>query len=486
VNKSWWKILSFLLLVYTIVAGFLLDVPHLFILNETIRNLYFHVSMWFGMMILYMVSFVYSIKYLRNFNYRNDLFARNYAAVGTLLGLLGYATGIVWANYTWVSDQNQSLGSILKEPKLIGAAIALLIYGAYFVLRGSFTDIDKRARVTAVYNIFAFAMLFPSIWLEQIKACNAVYQMRFPVKMDDGSIEVIEAYRVQHSQHKTPCKGGIRFSDEVNQDEVMALAALMTYKCAIVNVPFGGGKGGIKINPKKYSTYELEKITRRYTAELVKKNFIGPGIDVPAPDYGTGAREMAWIVDTYASLKPGELDAAGCVTGKPVTQGGVRGRTEATGLGVFFGLREVCNMTDVMKKLGLPIGVEGKKVAVQGLGNVGYHSAIFFQRAGAKIVCLAEYEGAIYSEAGLDVDAVFNHRKSTGSILNFPGATNLAKNTDGLEVDCDILIPAALENVINGENAPRVKAKIIGEAANGPCTPEADEVFMQERCFMRS
>jgi glutamate dehydrogenase (NAD(P)+) len=315
--------------------------------------------------------------------------------------------------------------------------------------------------------------------LEQIKACNSVYQMRFPVKMDDGRIEVIEAYRVQHSHHKTPCKGGIRFSNEVNQDEVMALAALMTYKCAIVNVPFGGGKGGIKINPKKYSTYELEKITRRYTAELVKKNFIGPGIDVPAPDYGTGAREMAWIVDTYQSLKPGEIDAAGCVTGKPVTQGGVRGRTEATGLGVFYGLREVCNMPDVMKRLGLPVGVADKKVAVQGLGNVGYHSAVFFQRAGAKIVCLAEYEGAIYNADGLDVDAVFNHRKSTGSILNFPGATNLAKTTDSLECECDILIPAALENVINGDNAPRVKAKIIGEAANGPLTPEADEIFVK-------
>ncbi len=316
--------------------------------------------------------------------------------------------------------------------------------------------------------------------LEQIKACNSVYQMRFPIKRDDGSFEVIEAYRVQHSHHKAPCKGGIRFSDEVNQDEVMALASLMTYKCAIVNVPFGGGKGGIKINPRNYSVYELEKITRRYTSELVKKNFIGPGIDVPAPDYGTGSREMAWIVDTYASLKPGEIDAAGCVTGKPITQGGVRGRTEATGLGVFFGIREVCNMEDVMKKQGLSIGIEGKTIVVQGMGNVGYHSAKFFREHGAIVVGLAEYEGAIYNAAGLNEEEVFQHRKATGSILNFPGATNLAKNTDALELECDILIPAALENVINGENAPRVKAKIIGEAANGPCTPEADEVFAQK------
>ena len=316
--------------------------------------------------------------------------------------------------------------------------------------------------------------------LEQIKACNSVYQMRFPVKRDDGSIEVIEAYRVQHSHHKAPCKGGIRFSDEVNQDEVMALASLMTYKCAIVNVPFGGGKGGIKINPRKYSEYELEKITRRYTSELVKKNFIGPGIDVPAPDYGTSSREMAWIVDTYASLKPGEIDAAGCVTGKPITQGGVRGRTEATGLGVFFGVREVCNMEDQMQKLGLTTGIEGKTVVVQGLGNVGYHSAKFFREHGAKVIGLAEYEGAIFNADGLNEEDVFQHRKATGSILNFPGATNLAINTDALELECDILIPAALENVINRENAPRIKAKIIGEAANGPCTPEADEIFTQK------
>ena len=316
--------------------------------------------------------------------------------------------------------------------------------------------------------------------LEQIKACNSVYSMRFPVKMDDGRIEVIEAYRVQHSQHKSPCKGGISFSDAVNQDEVMALASLMTYKCAIVNVPFGGGKGGIKINPRNYSVYELEKITRRYTSELVKKNFIGPGIDVPAPDYGTGEREMAWIVDTYQSLKPGEIDGAGCVTGKPVTQGGVRGRKEATGLGVFFGVREVCNMPDVMSKLGLSVGVAGKRIVVQGLGNVGYHSAKYFRENGAIVVAIAEFEGAIYNENGLNEEAVFQHRKATGSILNFPGATNITESTKALELDCDILIPAALENVINKDNAPLIKAKIIGEAANGPLTPEADEILIKK------
>jgi glutamate dehydrogenase (NAD(P)+) len=316
--------------------------------------------------------------------------------------------------------------------------------------------------------------------LNQIRQCNSVLQLRFPIKRDNGSIEVIEAYRVQHSHHKTPCKGGIRFAAEVNQDEVMALAALMTYKCTIVNVPFGGGKGGIKIDPKKYSVNELERITRRYTSELIKKNFIGPGTDVPAPDYGTGEREMSWILDTYVSMRPGEVDAAGCVTGKPVTQGGVRGRREATGLGVFYGTREVCNLPDLMKKLGLPTGIEGKRVIVQGLGNVGYWASHFFEKAGAKIIGLAEYEGAILDEKGLNVEAVFQHRKKTGSILNFPGATNVANSFDALEADCDILIPAALENVINGDNAPRIKAKIIGEGANGPLTPEADEILAKK------
>lgn len=315
--------------------------------------------------------------------------------------------------------------------------------------------------------------------LEQIKACNSVYRMRFPVRVG-SSIEVIEAYRVQHSHHKLPCKGGIRFSEEVNQDEVMALAALMTYKCAIVNVPFGGAKGGIKINPRNYTPFQLEAITRRYTAELVKKNFIGPGIDVPAPDYGTGEREMSWILDTYMSLRPGEVDGLGCVTGKPIAQGGVRGRKEATGLGVFYGLRELCNVKEDMEKLGLEPGLDGKRVVIQGLGNVGYHAAKYFYEAGSKITCLIEFDGAIYSEKGMNPDEVLKHRQETGSILNFPGSKNLTINMEGLEVDCDILIPAALENVIDADNAPRIKAKIIGEAANGPITPEADEILAKK------
>ncbi len=339
----------------------------------------------------------------------------------------------------------------------------------YSFFQGVERNFDKAARYTRFE---------PGI-LEQIKACNSVYRMKYPVRIGDN-IEVIEAYRVQHSHHKLPCKGGIRYSMDVNQDEVMALAALMTYKCAIVNVPFGGAKGGIRINPKKYTPFELEKITRRYASELVKKNFIGPGIDVPAPDYGTGGREMSWIVDTYASLKPGEVDALACITGKPVTQGGVRGRTEATGLGVYYGIREVVSIAEDMKKIGLSTGIEGKKVIVQGLGNVGYHAAKFFYDNGAIIVGLAEHEGGIYNEKGLDLYKVVEHRKTTGHLHGFPGATNIESSAVTLEQPCDILIPAALENVINGGNAARIQAKIIGEGANGPLTPEADEILSQK------
>ncbi|TAM97562.1 MAG: Glu/Leu/Phe/Val dehydrogenase [Chitinophagaceae bacterium] len=319
--------------------------------------------------------------------------------------------------------------------------------------------------------------------LEQIKACNSVYRMKFPVRVGKD-VQVIEAYRAQHSHHKLPCKGGVRFSENVDQDEVMALAALMTYKCAIVNVPFGGAKGGIKINPRNYTPYELEKITRRYTSELVKKNFIGPGVDVPAPDYGTGAREMSWILDTYLSLRPGEIDGMGCVTGKPVSQGGVRGRTEATGLGVFYGLREVFSRKEDMKKIGLTPGLEGKTVIIQGLGNVGSNAAKYFYKAGATIICLVEWDAAIYNPKGLNPEEVMKFKKETGSIKGFPGSKTLKKNMDGLELECDLLIPAALERQIDAYNAPRIKAKVIGEAANGPVTPEADEILNQKNVII--
>ncbi len=315
--------------------------------------------------------------------------------------------------------------------------------------------------------------------LEQIKACNSVYRMRFPVKIAN-EVQVIEAYRVQHSHHKLPCKGGIRFSHKVDQDEVMALAALMTYKCAIVNVPFGGAKGGIRITPRNYTPYQLEKITRRYTSELVKKNFIGPGVDVPAPDYGTSAREMSWILDTYQSLRPGEIDGLGCVTGKPVSQGGVRGRTEATGLGVFYGLQEICNDKTTMNKLGMETGVEGKEVIIQGLGNVGYNAAKCFYEAGAKVICLIEYDGAIYNHKGLNPTEVQKFREAHGTIVGYPGSKTLHQRSEGLEIACDILIPAALEKVIDAENASRIKTKIIGEAANGPVTPEADAILAEK------
>ena len=315
--------------------------------------------------------------------------------------------------------------------------------------------------------------------LAAIKACKNILYTSFPIKWDDGRIEVVHAWRAEHSHHKLPTKGGIRFAPEVDSEEVQALAALMTYKCALVDVPFGGAKGGIRINPKLYSVNELERITRRYAFELVRKNFIGPGLDVPAPDVGTSSREMAWIADTYSQLRPGEIDALGCVTAKPISQGGIRGRTEATGRGVFFGVREMVSIAEDMKALGLSTGLGGKRVVVQGLGNVGYHVAKFFQEGGAIIVGLAESEGAIANPKGLDVEKVMAYRKEKRTLLGAPGSTALARREDALELDCDILIPAALERQITRENAPRVKARIVVEAANGPTTVEADEILGQ-------
>ena len=318
----------------------------------------------------------------------------------------------------------------------------------------------------------------PEGLLNQIKACNSVYRFQFPIRRGNG-FEVIDAWRVEHSHHMSPTKGGIRYSEMVNEDEVMALAALMTYKCAIVNVPFGGAKGGIKINTKQYSVAELETITRRYTTELIKKNFIGPGIDVPAPDYGSGEREMSWIADTYMTMNPGQLDALGCVTGKPIALHGIRGRKEATGRGVAYAVRECVEVAEDMAKIGLKAGLGDKRVIVQGLGNVGYHSAKFLAEFGATIVGLCEFEGAIYNPNGLNVDEVFAHRKNTGSILGFPGATDFKNSMEGLEQDCDIIVPAALENQFTELNIRNIKAKIIAEGANGPTTPEAEAIFTE-------
>lgn len=324
----------------------------------------------------------------------------------------------------------------------------------------------------------------PAGLLNQIRQCNCIYKFNFPLRTDNGDIEVLDAWRIEHSHHKNPVKGGIRYSLMVNEDEVKALAALMTYKCAVVDVPFGGAKGGIKIDPKRYTERQLENITRRYTSELIKKNLIGPGIDVPAPDYGTGEREMSWIADTYATFNTGQIDAFACVTGKPLSQHGIKGRREATGRGVFFGLREAVSIKEDMDKIGLSTGMEGKTVVLQGLGNVGYYAGKYCQEAGSVLVAIAEYEGAIYDPNGLDLDEVFNHRKNTGSILNFKNAKNLSNTSEALELECDILIPAALENQLTSENAGRVKAKIIGEGANGPVTPEAEKIMLDKNILI--
>ena len=319
----------------------------------------------------------------------------------------------------------------------------------------------------------------PDGLLKQIKICNSVYQIYFPVKID-GEVHVIEAYRAQHSHHRSPTKGGIRYSNHVNQEEVIALATLMSYKCAIVDVPFGGAKGGVRINPWEYSEADLEKITRRYTTELIKRKFIGPAIDVPAPDYGTGPREMAWIYDTYRSFEPEDINAAGCVTGKPVSQNGVRGRSEATGRGVFYGIREACNQQDLMDQLGLKLGIEGKTMVVQGLGNVGSHTATISQdEGGVRIIGVSEVEGAIYSPEGFDIHEVIAHRAKHGSILSFPGVESYGKDDrrSVMEFECDILVPAALENQIDKNNAHNVQAKIIAEAANGPVTADASAIL---------
>jgi glutamate dehydrogenase (NAD(P)+) len=348
-------------------------------------------------------------------------------------------------------------------------------------------DLNLNNIVERQFDKAAKHVKLPSGLLHQIKVCNNVYYMQFPVKIDDRYV-IFEAWRAEHSHHRKPLKGGIRYSRMVDQHEIMALAALMTYKCAIGNVPFGGSKGGIKLRPRDYTPEQLQKITRRYTAELIAKNFIGPGINVPAPDYGTGEREMAWIADTYDAFHPGGIDNWACVTGKPLTQGGIRGRREATGRGVVFGLREVFRDPVTLKKTGLKGTLAGKKVAIQGFGNVGYHVAkILHEEDGCKIIAIGEYDGAAYNPNGLDINKLGEHFKHKGTIKGFKGATKtLANGRDVLELDCDIIVPAALENQITRENAAKVKARIVAEAANGPTTTDAEIILNKKNVLILS
>ena len=295
--------------------------------------------------------------------------------------------------------------------------------------------------------------------------------IHIPVELDDGRLEVFTGYRVQHSIARGPAKGGIRYAPDVTLDEVRALASWMTWKCAVVNIPFGGGKGGVICDPTIMSDRELERLTRRYTAELI--DVIGPESDVPAPDMGTSQQTMAWIMDTYSMHKRHTVTAV--VTGKPVELGGSRGRTEATGRGCLFVTLEA------LKKLGLD--PKHARVVVQGFGNVGGQAARLMSNAGLKVVTLIEWDGAVHNPAGLDIDALTVHRKETGSIVDFAGGENVDK-TEALYLDCDVLVPAAKENVITSANAHKIRAKIICEGANGPTTAPADPVLKANGIFV--
>lgn len=334
-----------------------------------------------------------------------------------------------------------------------------------------------RESVDLMFNRAVALMDLPPGLEEKIRVCNATYTVRFGVRLR-GQIHTFTGYRSVHSEHMEPVKGGIRYASAVNQDEVEALAALMTYKCALVEAPFGGSKGGLCIDPRQYDEHELEAITRRFAYELAKRDLIHPSQNVPAPDMGTGEREMAWIADQYARMNTTDINARACVTGKPLNAGGIAGRVEATGRGVQYALQEFFRHPEDIAKAGLSGTLEGKRVIVQGLGNVGYHAAKFLQEEdGALITGIIERDGALFNPAGLDVEAVRHWIIGHGGVTGFPDATHTAKGAAVLEEECDILIPAALEGVINLSNAKRIKAPLIIEAANGPITAGADEIL---------
>ncbi|WP_420814389.1 Glu/Leu/Phe/Val family dehydrogenase [Paracoccus contaminans] len=314
---------------------------------------------------------------------------------------------------------------------------------------------------------------------EKIRVCNSTYVVRFGVRLR-GQIHTFTGYRSVHSEHHEPVKGGIRYAPNVDQDEVEALAALMSYKCALVELPFGGSKGGLTIDPRAWDEAELEQITRRFTYELSRRSLISPSQNVPAPDMGTGEREMAWMADAYKRLHPEDINARACVTGKPLNFGGIAGRVEATGRGVQYALREVFRTPEVLRRAGLTGSLDGQRIVVQGLGNVGFHAAQFLSAEdGARIVAVAERDGAVMNEAGLDIAALQTHLRATGGVKDFPGATYEPDSAKALGLDCDILIPAAMEGVIHAGNAAAIRARLVIEAANGPITAEADAMLRE-------
>ncbi len=342
------------------------------------------------------------------------------------------------------------------------------------------TEPTFRESVELMYSRAVSLMDLPPGLEEKIRVCNAIYTVRFGVRLR-GEIHTFTGYRAVHSEHMEPVKGGIRFAPNVHQDEVEALAALMTFKCALVETPFGGSKGGLCIDPREWNEHELEQITRRFTYELAKRDLIHPSQNVPAPDMGTGEREMAWIADQYARMNTTDINARACVTGKPINAGGIQGRTEATGRGVEYALQEFFRYPEDVAKTGLDGTLKGKRVIVQGLGNVGYHAAKFLsEEDGCLITAVIERDGAIHDESGIDIEDLYKWIGDHGGVAAYPKGTYVENGSAVLEYECDILIPAALEGVIHLENAANIKAPLIIEAANGPITAGGDEILRKK------
>ena len=312
-----------------------------------------------------------------------------------------------------------------------------------------------------------------------LKTCQSILQVKFPVKIK-GKIEIFSGWRAVHSSHRLPVKGGLRFATNVNQEEVEALASLMTFKCAVVDVPFGGAKGGLLIDPKKYDEESLEKITKKFARELIKRGYLSPARDVPAPDMGTSQREMGWILDAYKSLRPDDINHAACVTGKSIDHGGIKGRLEATGRGVCESLKEFFRHPKELNLHNIDGELNDQKIIIQGFGNVGLNSAKALFEIGAKIIGIAEKEGGLYDPKGINIEELEQYKIHNHTILNFPNAENIKNPDDLLAYECDILIPAALESVITLKNSDTIKAKVLCEAANGPITYRANKILLDK------